>query len=157
MVLPSGLDYSLSPRSCSSPCVRMFQVWVTDANKKNFMLYVSSEYIFIYAWFFLQWLFSYEHPASLVLLKPCLEWIPRDFQGTAKAQDPLLWDSCSHALVHIIITWRASYIPDLQARLPEFLIWWSGVQICLCLTFQVDVKALGLGFTLWEDRVHLLR
>lgn len=53
--------------------------------------------------------------------------------------------------------WRALYVTDLWAPLPDFLLLWCGVQSCLFHIFQVDVNALGLGFTLWKGWVCLLR
>ena len=92
------------------------------------MLYVASDYLFIYAWCFFDKIFLLWMSCFPCILDALFWTNSHSFQVSIEAQKPLLWVSCSQTLVYIAIIWRALYIPDIWASLPDFPVWWPGVQ-----------------------------
>ena len=92
------------------------------------MLYVASDYLFIYAWCFFDKIFLFWMSCFPCILDVLFWTNSHSFQVSIEAQKPLLWVSCSQTLVYIAIIWRALYIPDIWASLPDFPVWWPGVQ-----------------------------
>ena len=118
--------FTLSSRSCYTRFVRPLQVCVTTLIQFHA---VCSFWLL----FHLCLVFLWQDFSLLNVLLPLYSWCPvlnkfSQLPSPIEAQKPLLWISCSHTLVYIVIIWRALYIPDLWASLPDFPIWWPGVQ-----------------------------
>ena len=92
------------------------------------MLYVASDYLFIYAWYFFDKIFLFWMSCFPCILDALFWTNSHSFQVPIKAQKPLLWISCSHTLVYIVSSdgLCTSQISGLHS--PDFPIWWPGVQ-----------------------------